>query len=67
MRNPKLHRPLLLAGLVLLGGGFLGVGASTSLVPVGGALVLGAAGFGLVSTLGFPLFSTLIPRGEAGA
>jgi membrane-associated phospholipid phosphatase len=28
--------------------------------------VLGAAGFGLVSTLGFPLFSTLIPRGEAG-
>ena len=66
VRNPKLHRPLLLAGLVLLGGGFLGVGASTNLVPVGGALVLGAAGFGLVSTLGFPLFSTLIPRGEAG-
>jgi membrane-associated phospholipid phosphatase/predicted MFS family arabinose efflux permease len=66
VRNPKLHRPLLLAGLVLLGGGFLGVGASTNLVPVGGALVLGAAGFGLVSTLGFPLFSTLIPRGETG-
>jgi membrane-associated phospholipid phosphatase len=66
VRNPKLHRPLLLVGIVLLGGGFLGVGASTNLVPVGGALVLGAAGFGLVSTLGFPLFSTLIPRGEAG-
>ena len=66
VRNPKLHRPLLLTGLVLLGGGFLGVGASTNLVPVGGALVVGAAGFGLVSTLGFPLFSTLIPRGEAG-
>ncbi len=67
VKNPALHRPLLLAGIALLGGGFLGVGASTSLVPVGGALVLGAAGFGLVSTLGFPLFSTLIPEREAGA
>jgi membrane-associated phospholipid phosphatase len=67
VKNPALHRPLLLAGIALLGGGFLGVGASTSLVPVGGALVLGAAGFGLVSTLGFPLFSTLIPGREAGA
>ena len=67
VKNPALHRPLLLAGIVRLGGGFLGVGASTSLVPVGGALVLGAAGFGLVSTLGFPLFSTMIPEREAGA
>jgi membrane-associated phospholipid phosphatase len=67
VRNPALHRPLLLLGVVLLGGGFLGVGASTSLVPVGAALVAGAAGFGLVSTLGFPLFSSLIPEREAGA
>jgi membrane-associated phospholipid phosphatase len=66
VQNPEHHRPLLLAGVVLLGVGFLGVGASTSLVPVGVALVAGAAGFGLVSTLGFPLFSTLIPAGEAG-
>ena len=35
VKNPALHRPLLLAGIALLGGGFLGVGASTSLVPVG--------------------------------
>jgi dolichol-phosphate mannosyltransferase len=67
VKNPQLHRPLLLAGIVLLGGGFIGVGASTSMVAVGGALVLGAAGFGLVSTLGFPLFSTLIPEREAGS
>jgi len=67
VRKPALHRPLLLLGVVLLGGGFLGVGASTSLVPVGAALVAGAAGFGLVSTLGFPLFSSLIPEREAGA
>jgi dolichol-phosphate mannosyltransferase len=66
VRNPALHRPLLLVGIVLLGGGFLGVAASTSLVFVGSALVVGAAGFGLVSTLGFPLFAKLIPTGEAG-
>ena len=66
IKNPALHRPLLLTGVVLLGVGFLGVGASTNLVPVGGALVAGASGFGLVSTLGFPLFSTLIPKGKAG-
>jgi membrane-associated phospholipid phosphatase/predicted MFS family arabinose efflux permease len=66
VRNPAHHRPLLLLGVVLLGGGFLGVAASTSLPPVGAALVVGAAGFGLVSTLGFPLFSKLIPPGEAG-
>jgi membrane-associated phospholipid phosphatase/predicted MFS family arabinose efflux permease len=66
IRNPALYRPLLLLGVVLLGGGFLGVAASTSLPLVGAALVFGAAGFGLVSTLGFPLFSSLIPPGEAG-
>ncbi len=66
VRNPALHHPLLVLGVVLLGGGFLGVAASTSLPIVGAALVVGATGFGLVSTLGFPLFSKLIPDGEAG-
>ena len=49
-----------------MGGGFLGVAASTSLVVVGPALLAGAIGFGLISTLGFPLFSQLIPAGEEG-
>ena len=66
VRNPRLHKPLLLAGVALLGSGFLGVASSTSLAPVGAALLVGALGFGLISTLGFPLFSTLIPDGEAG-
>jgi dolichol-phosphate mannosyltransferase len=66
INNPALHRPLLLLGVVLLGAGFLGVAASTSLPLVGAGLVVGAAGFGLVSTVGFPLFSSLIPAGEAG-
>ena len=66
VRNPALHRPLLLVGIVLLGGGFLAVAASTQLVAVGVGLAAGATGFGLVSTLGFPLFASLIPDGEAG-
>jgi MFS family permease len=66
VRDPRLHRPLLLAGVVLMGAGFLGVSATTSLAPIVPALLAAAVGFGLVSTLGFPLFSTLIPEGEAG-
>jgi MFS family permease len=67
VRDPNLHRPLLLLGVVLLGAGFLGVAASTSLPTVGVALIAAATGFGLVSTLGFPLFSELIPEGESGS
>jgi maltose/moltooligosaccharide transporter len=66
IRNPVLHRPLLLLGVVLMGGGFLAISASTSLVAIGPALVVAAVGFGFISTLGFPLFSALIPEGEAG-
>jgi membrane-associated phospholipid phosphatase/predicted MFS family arabinose efflux permease len=65
-RDPERHRPLLLAGVVLMGLGFLGVAATNSLGVVAIALVAAAAGFGLISTLGFPLFSGLIPQGEAG-
>ena len=66
VRNPQLHKPLLLLGVALLGSGFLGVASSTNMIPVGISLMAGAVGFGLVSTLGFPLFSKLIPEGEAG-
>ena len=66
VRRASLQRPLLLAGVALMGAGFLGVAASTSLAVVGPALLAGALGFGLISTLGFPLFSQLIPEGEEG-
>jgi len=66
VRNPALHRPLLLIGVALMGSGFLAVAASADLVFVGGALLAAGIGFGLVSTLGFPLYSSLIPDGEAG-
>jgi MFS family permease/membrane-associated phospholipid phosphatase len=65
-RNPAHHRTLLTLGVVLMGAGFFAVALTTNLVFVGVALLAGAAGFGLVSTLGFPLYSTLIPEGEAG-
>jgi MFS family permease len=65
-RNPAHHRPLLTLGVVLMGAGFLAVALTTNPVAVGPALLAGAVGFGLISTLGFPLYSTLIPEGEAG-
>jgi membrane-associated phospholipid phosphatase len=66
VRNATLHRPLLLLGVALMGSGFLAVAASADLVFVGGALLAAGIGFGLVSTLGFPLYASLIPEGEAG-
>jgi membrane-associated phospholipid phosphatase/predicted MFS family arabinose efflux permease len=66
VRNPALHRPLLLLGVAMMGGGFLAVSASSDLVFVGGAMLSAGIGFGLVSTLGFPLYSSFIPEGEAG-
>jgi MFS family permease len=66
VKNPARHKPLLTLGVALMGGGFLAVALATNLFMVGPALLAGAIGFGLVSTLGFPLFSALIPEGEAG-
>lgn len=66
VRNPERHKPMLVAGVALMGGGFLAVALATNLYMVGPALLAGAIGFGLVSTLGFPLFAALIPEGEAG-
>ncbi len=66
IRNPARHRPLLLVGVAMMGGGFLAVSASSDLVFVGAAMLSAGVGFGLVSTLGFPLYSSFIPEGEAG-
>ena len=66
VRNPALYRPLLLLGVALMGGGFLAVSASTGLAFVGTAMLAAGIGFGLVSTLGFPLYASHIPEGEAG-
>ena len=66
VRNPRVHKPFLALGVSLMGVGFLAAAASTSLLWVSVACGSAAAGFGLVSTLGFSLFAALIPRGEAG-
>jgi MFS family permease len=66
VRNPRRHKPFLALGVALMGVGFLAAGASTSLVWVSVACASAAAGFGLISTLGFSLFAALIPQGESG-
>ena len=66
VRDPARLRPLLVLGIVLMGGGFLLVSVFAELLLVGAALALVAVGFGLISTVGFPLFASLIPEGEAG-
>ena len=66
VKDPARHRPLLLVGVAAMGAGFLALGFSSSMVVVGAAFALAAAGFGVISTVGFPLFSALIPEGEEG-
>jgi MFS family permease len=66
VRDQRVHKPFLALGVALMGTGFLAAAGSTSLVWVSMACGSAAAGFGLVSTLGFSLFASLIPRGEAG-
>jgi undecaprenyl-diphosphatase len=64
---PHLHRPLLFAGLVLMAAGFAAVGMGDSIAAVGPALLVAGIGFGLVTTLGYPLYSAFVPDEEAGA
>jgi membrane-associated phospholipid phosphatase/predicted MFS family arabinose efflux permease len=66
VKTPERLRAMLLLGVVLLGGGMLAVSLSANLVTVAPALLAAALGFGLVNTVAFPLFSTLIPDGESG-
>jgi membrane-associated phospholipid phosphatase len=67
VKRPELLRPLLLAGIALMGGGLLAVPLTTNLVATTPALVAAAAGFGIVSTVGFPFLASMIPEGEAGS
>jgi undecaprenyl-diphosphatase len=66
VKSPARIRPLLLLGVTLMGAGFLGVAAAGGVASAAPALLAAAVGFGLVTTLGFPLFAELIPEGESG-
>ena len=65
--GPQSHRALLLAAAAAMGIGLLGVAAGSSLAPAAAALLPVAVGFGVLSALGFPVFTAYIPTGEAGA
>lgn len=67
VKRAELLRPLLLGGIALMGGGLLAVPLSTNLLATTPALIAAAAGFGIVSTVGFPFLASMIPDGEAGA
>jgi MFS family permease len=67
LKRPEQLRPMLFAGVALMGSGLVAVPLSTNLIVSAPALVAAAAGFGIVSTAGFPVLASLIPPGEAGA
>jgi membrane-associated phospholipid phosphatase len=49
-----------------MGAGLLAVPLTTSVELVAPALIAAAAGFGIVSTTGYPVLATITPPGEAG-
>jgi membrane-associated phospholipid phosphatase/predicted MFS family arabinose efflux permease len=66
VKDEASQRSLLMLGVTLMGGGFLAVASTSDHLAIAGALAAAGIGFGFVSTLGFSLFSALIPPGEAG-
>jgi maltose/moltooligosaccharide transporter len=66
IRDPERLAPALFLGVALMGAGLLGVSLTTSIELVAPALIAAAAGFGIVSTTGFPVLASTIPPGEAG-
>lgn len=66
VKDEARQRSLLTLGVTLMGAGFLGVASTGDYLGVAGSLTAAGIGFGFVSTLGFSLFSALIPPGEAG-
>ena len=66
IRNPEQLGPALFLGVALMGSGLLAVSLTTDLELIAPALIAAAAGFGIVSTTGFPVLASIIPPGEAG-
>jgi MFS family permease len=67
VKDEASQRSLLTLGVTLMGSGFLAVASTGDHLAIAGALAAAGIGFGFVSTLGFSLFSALIPAGEAGS
>lgn len=63
----RAHVPLLLFGVLLMGIGLLAVAPASTLAAAAPGLAGAAVGFGIVSTLGFPVLARFIPPGEEGS
>lgn len=61
------HLTLLFAGVVAMSAGFAAMAPAGSVLDAAPGMIAAAAGFGVLSTVGFPLYSSLIPAGEVGA
>jgi membrane-associated phospholipid phosphatase len=66
-RRPERQTPLLAAGVLLMGGGLLAMTPAEKALDAAPGLMCAAVGFGMLSTLGFPVMARFIPEGEAGA
>lgn len=66
IRDPAQLGSALFLGVAVMGAGLLAVPLTTSVELVAPALIAAAAGFGIVSTTGYPVLASITPPGEAG-
>jgi membrane-associated phospholipid phosphatase/predicted MFS family arabinose efflux permease len=66
IRDPGQLGSALFVGVALMAAGLLAVPLTTSIELVAPALIAAGAGFGIVSTTGFPVLASITPQGEAG-
>jgi membrane-associated phospholipid phosphatase/Na+/melibiose symporter-like transporter len=66
VQDPERQGPLLALGVACMALGFATIPAAPVRVVAMAGMLVAAIGYGLISTLGFPLFTRLIPPGEAG-
>lgn len=64
---PERVFPLLMLGVVLLGGGLLASAPAGSVAVAAAPFACAAVGAGLVTALGFPFFARFVPAAESGS
>lgn len=67
LATERWYRPLLMLGVALMGGGLMGMAPASEAALAAPGIVVTGIGFGIVSTVGFPMLATFVPAGEEGS
>lgn len=66
LATERWYRLLLMLGVAFMGGGLIAMAPASEAAFAAPGIVIAGVGFGIVSTVGFPLLTTFVPEGEEG-